>query len=103
MKRSKNVNEKKRVCIDNCHKLARKHEDYCLKNCFQNSYEWSKHYPHTDYCYEMSKKHYHSFVECNSLLCLNYNSNYGLSPSNFKPVKKKNIIIGLVYSEIQEE
>ena len=95
-----------KVCIDDCHKKAIIHEEYCKNTCFKFDYTSVKfdyrHFPHTELCYKMSLEHCQSFVECNSRLCLDYNKKYGLVPSYVRPKEKKPVIRGLQFVDCED-
>jgi hypothetical protein len=84
-----------KIFIEQCHKIAVEHEEYCNIECFKNvEYLWC---PHTKECVNMRKKHFESFVECNSIFCLKINQGQKLRPSYLKPKKKEEIIHELTY------
>lgn len=81
--------------IDECHIIADKHEEYCSTHCFKD--KTNNWYPHTSKCMEFRKRHFESFVECNSILCLKINEIQNIIPSYKKEIKKEKIITELTY------
>lgn len=96
-----------KVCIDDCHKKAIIHEEYCMNTCFKFDYKDVRfdyrYHPHTEICYKMSLEHCQSFVECNSRLCLDYNRRYSLIPSYGRPKIEKPVSMILEYADEQSD
>ena len=92
-----------KVCIDDCHKKAIIHEDYCMNNCFNFDLDDFRYHPHTTKCFELSKEHFESFVECGSLLCLSRNQLLSLRPSYGRPKEKKPVIRELQFADEQSD
>ena len=96
---SKSDDEKNKLqyeqIIDDCLKIADEHEKYCNLNCFINN--TSRWYPHKLACIEFRKRHYESFVECNSIFCLTMNESLHLKPSYLKKKDNVKVITELTY------
>lgn len=81
--------------INDCHKIADQHEEYCNTHCFLDyTTGW---YPHTKECINYRTLHYESFVYCNSIFCLKLNEVHYLKPSYTREEVKKEVIRELTF------